>query len=402
MGMGKDGAVTRAARTGPQVFVALALVAFNLRTPLTSIPTVVPDIQAALGLGEVAIGTLTSLPILCMGALAFVVPGIAAWFGPSRVVWLATGLLVLAMGMRAAGTVPGVLPTSAVLAGIGIALAGGLVPGIVREQLPTRIGLVTGLWTAAMLGGAALAAALTVPLAGWLGSWELALACWSVPALLAWLAWTVVERPHRPSAHVRTRSAIRDLPWRSPVGWALTVFLAMNSIVFYSSVAWLAPSFEAQGLSQADSGYLFGVYSAVAIVSGLAFPPLLQHTRWPRAMLVGVLVVAAASLLGIAVAPTAATIVWVVGFGLANGAWFTMGLALVVMVSSDGAEAARLTAMAYTVMYLVAAVGPVACGALIELTGSWTLLFALLALCSLVPLAVIGRLHPRASQHASA
>ena len=124
--------------TGPNrsVFVALVLVAFNLRLPLTSVPTVITDIHATTGYGEAALGALTTLPILAMGALAFVVPGMASRFGPTRVVWFAVGLLAIASSLRLGGAIPGVMPLTALLAGCAIALAGGCVPGIVRDQLP--------------------------------------------------------------------------------------------------------------------------------------------------------------------------------------------------------------------------------------------------------------------------
>ena len=49
---------------------AIALVAFNLRTALTSVPTVVVDIQRATGMNDIAVGALTTLPVIAMGAIA--------------------------------------------------------------------------------------------------------------------------------------------------------------------------------------------------------------------------------------------------------------------------------------------------------------------------------------------
>ena len=117
-------------------------------------------------------GSLTTLPVLLMGVFALVVPVIATRVGRRRTVWLAMLVLTIAMAMRLAALVPGVLHVSAILGGIGIALAAGLVPGIVREQMPDAIGAVTGMWTASMFAGAALAAGLTVPIAMWTGSWQ--------------------------------------------------------------------------------------------------------------------------------------------------------------------------------------------------------------------------------------
>ena len=61
--------------------------------------------------------------------------------------------------------------------------------------------------------GAALAAALAVPLEKWLGSWEASLAAWSVPALVAALVWI-------PMAAGRARScAATRRPGCGAAGW---------------------------------------------------------------------------------------------------------------------------------------------------------------------------------------
>ena len=99
-------------------------------------------------MNDIAVGALTTLPVIAMGVFALAVPAIARRLGRSQTVWLAMAILVIAMTSRLVGGAPGVLPTSALLAGIGIALGAGLVPGIIREQVPDSVGMATGLWTA--------------------------------------------------------------------------------------------------------------------------------------------------------------------------------------------------------------------------------------------------------------
>ncbi len=359
--------------------VALALAAFNLRTALTSVPTVLADIRTATGLGDVALGALTTVPILCMGLLAFLVPGLAARLGSTRAVWLGLAVLTAAPGLRLLGDRLVVLVLSVILAGVGIAIVGGLVPGIVKAQLPERMGIVTGLWTSVMSGGAALGAAATVPLGQWLGSWRAGLAVWALPALLAFIVWGVVERPHRTPERVLVRPSLGDLPWRDSTAWWLTLFIAANSFGFYSGVAWLADSFAAHGMSQAGSGLLLGLFTAAGIVAAFIGPPLLQRTRRPVLLIEGVIAVTALGLVGLAVMPMTWSAVWVVAFGGFNTGWFAMGLAMIGWLTDDGDASARLTAMVFTVVYSVAALGPLLCGWLLHTTGSWTLLYAVLA-----------------------
>lgn len=365
-------------------YVVIALVAVNLRDALTSLPTVLHEVQAATGASEVMLGALTTIPVLCMGAFAILAPITAARFGATRVVWVALALLVVAMGMRLWAAEPWVLPVSVVLAGIGIALGAGLVPGIIRGQAPDRIGVATSAWTTAMFVGAAAAAALTVPLAELLGSWERALAFWAIPAVIGWVAWTIYERPFRSPVTGGMRLRVAELPWRDPIAWALTAWVAINSIVFYSSVAWLAPSLVDRGLTPSQAGLAFGLFSGVQILAALTVPSAIHRTQRPRLLLATVVVVGVASLLILALGPTPAALVALVAYALSLAAGFTAGLALIPMTARDPLDAARLTAVVFTVTYLFGAIGPIVCGAIVQGTGSYTAVF--------VGLAVVGAL----------
>lgn len=375
------------------VLAALALVAFNLRSVLTSVAPVEVDIQAATGWNDVTIGSLTTLPVLLMGVCALLVPWIARRVGRRRTVWLAMLVLTIAMTIRLAALVPGVLHLSAVLGGIGIALAAGLVPGIVREQMPDAIGSVTGLWTAAMFTGAALAAGLTVPLAHWTGSWQIALAVWAIPAALAWLVWTLVERPF---AERGERSGgglnLRELPWRNRTAWALTGYTMVNSIVFYSAIAWIATSYDERGWSQESSGLLFAVSSAGQIAAALALPWIAQRFKATRLLLSITTALTSIALLLIGVAPAFVPVLVLATFGFVHSGGFAVSLSLLSSYASDAAASARITAMTYFMTYLVAATGPIITGAIVQATDSWAIVFGFLAVLTLAQFPAIVQL----------
>ncbi len=375
------------------ILAALVMVAFNLRIALTSVPALETDIQEATGWSSAAIGALTTIPVICMGAFALVVPRIARRIGRRHTVALALAMLTLAIAARLFATVPGVLPASVLVAGIGIALAAGLVPSVVREQLPSAVGYATGLWTAAMMIGAALGGALTVPLAAWLGSWPAALAVWAVPAALGLVIWWVVEGgredKHRGAA---SPVRIRDLPWRNRTAWALTLYLTFNSIIFYTSLAWLAPSYVDRGWSPAEAGFLFGAFTVSQVIAALVMPAIAERTPARRALYAALLTVVLLGIIVIGLAPTTLTVLTVTVFGAALGAGFAMGLALLSEFAADAHASARLTAMAFSVTYLVGAMGPLVAGALFDSFGSWEVVFALMALAGAMQFATVPAL----------
>ncbi|GDX32101.1 MFS transporter [Actinomycetes bacterium] len=364
--------------------LALVLVAGNLRAAISSVPEVIVDIRAELGWNDVALGALTTIPVLCMGIFALAVPAVSNRFGRSRTVAMALGVLVVALVMRLAGAVPGVLYLSALLAGLGIALAAGLVPGLVREQVPGAVGKATGIWSAVLMLGAGIGGALTVPIAIWTGSWKLALAFWSIPAAVALVGWIIIERPsggHEPAPGATVR--LRALPWRSPTAWALTMFLALNSVIFYSTVAWLAASYDERGWNQATGGGLFGLFTLSMVAAAFLLPPLADHLLFRRSLYAFVVLVGTAALLLIGLVPNfLPALVLIVG-GIGLGGTFALGLVLLSEYSADAVAAARLTAMAFFVSYTLAALGPLLTGVILQLWDSWPLVYGFLAVASL-------------------
>jgi CP family cyanate transporter-like MFS transporter len=367
--------------------VALALVASNLRIAITSIPPVVVDIKDATGWSDTQLGILTTLPVLCMGAFALIVPRLAARIGRRRMVAIAMALIAIALASRWNEDWTGLLYVSAFASGVGIAFAAGLLPGIVREQMPNSVGAVTGMWTSTMMLGAALGAAFTVPLAVALGSWGWALAVWSIPAIVAFVVWLRVER--RPLGHTVTIVRMRNLPWRNPVAWSLTAYLMLNSIVFYSCVAWIAPSFAERGFTQSVSGWLFGTFTAAQVLAALILPHLVDRTGGRRIWLAGLITLTTCAVLAVGFVPTTLPFVTMIVLGATLGGGFALGLALLSQYSSDAAAAARLTAMAYFFTYTVAGLSPTFAGIIMDSVNSWPVVFSVLAGVAILQLGAI-------------
>ena len=372
------------------VLSTVVLVAINLRTLLASVPPVELAIQQTTGWNDFSLGLLTTVPVIFMGAVALIVPSVAARIGRPQTVWLALAVLTVAAGIRWWGAVPGIMAISVALAGAGIALAAGLVPGIVREQLPHAMGRSTGVWTATMFTGAAIGAALTVPLATALGSWQAGLTFWAIPAFIAFFVWAIVEQPWKRLRDVVVpRVKLSSLPWRNGSAWALTAYMAINSVVFYGALAWIAPSLNERGYTAAESGWLFGLFAASQILGGLVLPPLTQRMPGRRIVWVITIVITFASLVVFAIDPLIVTPLLLILFGMSNSGGFAIALGMLSEFVPDAAASARLTAMAFTVTYLVAALGPAIAGAILQVTNSWVLVFLVLAALALAQLPTI-------------
>lgn len=382
--------------------LTIFLVALNLRTALAALPPLVRMIQDDLGLSGAVAGLLTTLPVLCMGVFAPVAQRLAYRVGREATVAWALVLLLAGQLMRLAGAEVALLMLSTVVVGIGIALAGTVLPGIVKEFFAARSGTMTGVYLLAMMVGASTASALSVPLADAFGAWQESLALWSVLAVVGLAAWLPVVRrvndhvepAPEPSAPGARRRGTGPLPWRSATTWLLAGYLALQSFGFYSQIAWISPAYQAHGWSARDAGLLLSLWSIAQLVTGMAGPALADRVRDRRPL---VAVAVCCNLLGLAaivVAPTLAPVLWVLLLAFGQGGGFALGLVKLVDYAPTPAASARLSALVFLVSYSVASLGPFVFGAVHDATAGFTAPFALLLAVAAVQLTLVPRLRP--------
>ncbi len=370
--------------------VGMVLVATNLRPAAASVGPLLDRIRADTGLSATGAGVLTTLPVLCFGALAPLAPALTRRLGERMTAALA--LLVLLLGLLVR-LVPGLgfLFFGTALAGAAIAVGNVLLPVLVRVNFPDRVGLLTSMYTTALVGFAALSAGISVPVAdAFGGGWRPGLAIWALPATVALLVWAPQLARRRPAATAPPGhpTGIRPL-LRDPVAWAVTLFFAVQSAGFYATLAWLPSVFHSHGESTASAGFLLSLSLVVGLLPALTVPSLAARSRDQRPFVLVIVGLIAAGWLGILLAPTAAPYLWVVLLGIGQNAAFPLALTMIVLRGGTATSTAGLSTLVQTVGYLIAAVAPLAIGAVHDLSGSWTpALVVLLAL--LVPQTILG------------
>lgn len=379
------------------IIVGVVAVSLSMRTLMTSLPPLLPRIREDLGLSSVWLGVLTTLPVLCMGLLAPAAARLGLRLGVARCISIAMVAVAVGNLVRGFGHEVAALYLGTLCAGAGIALAGTLLPGMVKSSFPAgRAGLATGLQMFAMMGGAAVAAAVTVPLADALGDWNLSLGFWGLVAVVGAAVWAQVDvTVHRggdPDRHPPDLS--HRLPWRSTTAWLVAAYLAVQSWQFYSTLAWLSPTYVGHGWDPADAGILLSVFTGAQFVSGLVGPAITDRVGDWRIPLVGAGLCGLAGQLGVWAAPEAAPWLWAVLLGTAQGAAFAIGLVLLVRYAVSPAAAARFTAMAFLISYTVASMGPTTMGAVRDLTGGYSAIWLVLACLMFVQLAAGLALNP--------
>ncbi|MEV0404169.1 MFS transporter [Actinoallomurus sp. NPDC050550] len=405
---------------------ALVLAALNLRPAVTSVGPVLEEVRAALGMSATVAGLLTSLPALCFALVGFAAPRLARRHGAEGVI--ATGAVVMAVGLATRPFAPGasVFVALSAVALAGIALINVLLPVVVKQRFPDRVGAMTGLYSMALNVGASTAAAVTVPLArGFGGDWRAGLGAWAFLAAVAVPAWFLLARrrdaaapgvgvpvpargaPATPAPDVNVPApdapspgvAPSDVPapgvavTRNATAWALAVFFGLQAGAAYVIIGWLPQMFRDAGLSAETAGLLFAVTSLLGVPLSFALSAVAGRLRNQSGLAAALAVCGLAGYAGLWAAPATGAWLWAVLLGLSNCA-FPLVLTMIGMRGRDGATVTRLSAFSQSTGYLLSMPVPILVGTLYQHSGGWRApltLMAVLMLLQLVAGLVAGR-----------
>jgi CP family cyanate transporter-like MFS transporter len=171
--------------------------------------------------------------------------------------------------------------------------------------------------------------------------------------------------------------------WRLPLAWQVMIYMGVGSLVFYGPLSWLPQIYRSRGIDPATAGYLLLVMSLVGMIGSTLSPLIGARRRDQRWAVIVSAIVAVIGLLGVLLGPHDVAFLWVAILGIGQGAQFGLALLMVVVRSADGDVAARLSSMAQSGGYLIAAAGPFVMGMLHTTTGGWYLPIIFLILANL-------------------
>jgi len=369
------------------ILAGLFLVALTLRPQIVGVGPLLPDIQDGLNTTHAVVGLLGTIPVLCMGLFAPPAAYVSARVGTR---WALTWsvLLIGVFGLaRAAAPSVALLVLFTWPIGIGMGLAGALVPVVVKERFPSRPAGPTGLYTTGIQVGSALSAALAVPLAAWYGGWRGSLAVFSLVTVVLTGVWVVLTR-HEPP-HERHLERPPRLPWGSRAAWLLVAIFALMASTYYGVNAWLPDSYVERGWSTRSAGSLLAVLNLVAIPASFLVPWLSDRVGRRRAWLVAMATMFVVGMVGVVLIPAAAY-AWVVALGIGAGGMFALVLTLPLDLEDDSRRVGALVGMMLGLGYTIGAISPFVLGAARDATGSFTAsLWLLVAFSGLLLCAVI-------------
>ncbi len=338
--------------------VALVIVALDLRPGLITIGPVLPAIRTGLALTPADVGILTALPILALGlasAVAFRVGKLVGWSGGLIVAMAFDGC---GIALRIAGGERELFAGAALL-GAGIGLGNVFVPTLVKARFPNHVGLAMGLYTLSLTLGALVGVDVSTALTILHVSWRSVLAFWAIPAFAA----AVLSAPllfdnARPTARAPGSANV----WTSGVAWSVTAFMGLQSGLFYSIAQWIAILLALRGVDLVAVGWDLQAFYVMQLFAALALPIVLTRARRQDLIAAALAAGIGVEALALLYAPTSAGLLVSGLLGATIGGIFAVALTFQVIRARTPDSAAQLAAMAQSVGYVIASVGPFVLG----------------------------------------
>jgi CP family cyanate transporter-like MFS transporter len=405
---------------------ALVIVALAFRPQLAAIGPLVPSIRDDLGVTHAMAGLLTTIPVLCMGLFAPIGPRIAHRLGIRGGVLASVALIALFGVLRALAPGAEAILLLTFGVGLGIGTAGPLMTMFVRSRLPGLLVHGTAAYSTGIVMGAAIAAAVAVPLADAFGGWRWSLAILSLAALGSLGAWAVLTRPRLPRRPGRMVPVAEDaaddaargaaggpavgaaggaaegtaprrrhvgLPWRDGLAWALGLAFGMQSWLYYGTVAWLVSVYVERGWSQSDAGLLLSAFNVAILGATVAAPFLIGRLPTRRAQLAVSAGASTTGLLGVALGLEPA-VLWAIVAGIGLGTYFTLINTVPADTSPLPAEVGATAAFMLLIGYSLAAAAPFVLGWVRDGTGEFAASLWILVAVALLLIPVSWSLSP--------
>lgn len=271
--------------------------------------------------------------------------------------------------------------------GLGIAVGNVLLPGLVKKDFPSHIGIMTGTYTLSMNIFAAAASGISLPLAMNLGlGWSGSLQVWAVLGFIAILFW--LQRFSRKNSTDAGRTAAdkgasdkKAAPqkmqisiWRAPLAWQVSFYMGLQSMVFYCMIAWLPNILVQQGMSNISAGWLLSLMQLAIIPMTFTGALLAGRSLNQIWLVIAGSFFVIIGLSGILLADGRGfTWLWIIFLGIGGGITFGLAMMFFSLRARNVETAAELSGMAQSVGYLLAAFGPLIFGYLRDIANSWEL-----------------------------
>lgn len=352
------------------LLLGIIMIATNLRAPITSVGPLVGTITNSLNLTGAQAGLITTLPLIAFAIISPIAPKLARKFGTETTILGAIILIILGLSIRYLPSISTLFLGTAIL-GCGIAIGNVLIPSIVKQEFQNQSGLVTGIYSVSMNLTGAIASGVSIPLIEKLGwTWNQAFSLWIILAALALLAWLPQLKNKKATPEVNVVDTNNSI-WHSSLAWSVSLFMGIQSFIFYVLVAWLPEMLISQGIPSSKSGGMLSLLQLTLLPTTFIIPIIAEKRPNQKSLVVISFTLFTLGISGLMFSSLAVISLSIIAIGIAGGIAFSLSMMFFNLRTSTPKEAADLSGMAQSIGYILAAVGPFLFGLLHDLTNNW-------------------------------
>ena len=350
--------------------ITIALLAFNLRTAVSSISPVVTCIQKEIPLPIVTSGLIGIAAPLSFALATSLSYRPARRFGAEKTLLMTIVMIIFGHALRALAWDSTSLFAGSLLSLLGMGIGNVLMPVMVRKYFPNRVGIVSSFYITLTALSATLGSFVAVPVAEAFG-WRFSLGQWAIFSVLAAIPLLALLKNSTPEKRAVDEDSKRAI-WRAPTAWAIAGMQGMTSVFGYVSFAWLPLLLiEHNGVSVAEGGLLLSLFAIMGLPTSLLVPML--AAKYPASHTYITLFSGAmgvAGTLGILFGSNQMLWLFVILAGL-GPSMFPLALTLFNLRSTKRSTVLAVSAFGQGISYSTATISVFTVGVLRELTGGW-------------------------------
>lgn len=369
------------------------LVASNLRSPITSVGPVLGEIQDALHLDNVQGSLLTSIPLIVFASCSILVSRLAAKANINYGIIFSLIVLITGLYFRVSGNVA-MLYLGSFLLGLGICIGNVTTPAYIKNVFPGKAGVVTGIFSVSMNLLGALASGLSISIGRWTNAgWKGSLGVWIIwvfLTLLIVIADTFRERKRTGQNRAPDTGKVKFNIFRSRQSWNISIYMGLQSVMYYCLVAFLPTMLIDYGMDKADAGWVISIMQLAMLPVMFIGPVMASKIEDQKWMIYGIGLLLFGGLSILAVFQAQYIYLSSILIGMSGGLSFSLALLFFSVKAKTAEGTLKLSGKAQSIGYLIAAFGPPVFGMLHDGDASWkTSIYFLLA--TAVLMTIVGR-----------
>ena len=192
-------------------------------------------------------------------------------------------------------------------------------------KFPYHVGLLMAFFTMSMNFTAGLGAGISYPIANSSLGWQGALSIALILVLITILIWIPQLKSNKPEPVTTSKKTSTPL-WKSPVTWAVTGAMGLQSLLFYTTAAWIPEIYIAQGLAPDKAGWMFSIMQFSQVPMALAVPIIAGKMTSQRPLVLMFTSFYLVGFVGVVMEWTSLGVLWMVLLGLAGGSSFALAM----------------------------------------------------------------------------